>query len=475
MLCILECANNHDGSLDRGIEIVEAFAPLIGEFPSLQLAMKFQYRDKSILRLGYETGMTRRIASTMLSETGRAILAGRACQAGFDVGCTPFDETSCDLVMRHGYSFVKVASASLTDWPLLERVVTLGMPVIASTGGSDMQDVEHAAQFLGRRAPLLTLLHCVAMYPTDFGSLGMDRIDELRRLGYPVGFSTHEDPESDWGVLAAVAKGAEVLEWHVSIPPLNSYSLTVDQCRRRLQAVQTIMKVCRPTCNSCEDEQLQSLRRGMWATKDISEGELLTTANTVLQMPAQTWQVLANDLSKYTTWRAAVPIRAGDRVYDAHVNVLDTRNRVQTLADMLLKTLSDAHVTLPRPAKLILSHHNGLDSFERIGCGMVEVVSTDKYCKKLIVLLPGQRHPAHKHLQKTETFNVVSGLVDFVIGGICYRSDQCGPVTVTPGEMHSFSTTIGAVIEEVSTASLAGDSEYLEPVDGNRKTEVFVL
>ncbi len=235
-----------------------------------------------------------------------------------------------------------------------------------------------------------------------------------------------------------------------------------------------MLKVCRPCINEGEQEQLQCLRRGVWATRDIAAGEPVTADNTVLQMPAVFDQLTANDIGKYLTYRANRAIAFGGRVLAEAVNVGNHRELVQFHADKVLGLLCLAHVTLPRPAKLVLSHHNGLANFERVGCGMVTVVDTANYAKKLIVLLPGQRHPAHKHHKKTETFNVVYGAVNFVINGMNYFSGQCGPITVNPGDMHSFSTTTGAVIEEVSTACLPDDSEYMEPVDANRKTEVFI-
>ncbi len=70
--------------------------------------------------------------------------------------------------------------------------------------------------------------------------------------------------------------------------------------------------------------------------------------------------------------------------------------------------LADRNIVVPGMATLEISHHYGLDRFEEVGCTIINVINRE-YCKKLIVVLPGQRHPEQYHKIKEETFVVLDG------------------------------------------------------------------
>lgn len=111
--------------------------------------------------------------------------------------------------------FHKVPSAMLTFDELLEAYVDTGRPLIVSTGMSTMEQIEHASQVLGTRTTWM-FLHCTSTYPASPSEINLRMIDTLRqRFGDPVGYSGHEV-----GLqisLAAVARGADVLERHMTL------------------------------------------------------------------------------------------------------------------------------------------------------------------------------------------------------------------------------------------------------------------
>lgn len=477
MLVTLEMANNHDGDVNRGLDIIRTFAPLVREYPKVKLAFKFQYRDPSIIRIPSTSKMTRRVSETMLDATERLQLANAAKEAGFAIGCTPFDEKSVDLLVSHGYDFLKVASCSFTDWPLLEKVATAGRPVIASTAGAGEMEVRRVHQFLKRRVPDLNLMHCVAEYPTPTNRLNLERVRFLQGFDVPVGFSTHEHPDSDFGCSVAVAMGASVLEWHVGIPPLNSYSLTVAQTRRRLDAMLGVLEGVRlrEGADPNEYEMLRSLRRGAWAVRSIKAGERVTLADVELAMPVEGDQLTANDFDKYSVYTAIGDIAAYQRLTISNTDWHCTRAEVQRWSDEYQQLFNRSGVSVKRPAKLILSHHYGMSELNNFGCGTIEVIREKDYAKKLILVLPGQHHPSHRHAQKTETFNILYGGIETVVGSSDTQKLRTGTqITINKGEWHSFSSVTGCVFEEVSTALVDNDSEYAVPVEADRKTVVWL-
>ncbi len=120
---------------------------------------------------------------------------------------------------------------------------------------------------------------------------------------------------------------------------------------------------------------------------------------------------------------------------------------------------TEAGIILGKDYEIELSHHYGLEQFAQTGCMIVNVLNRE-YCKKLIVVLPGQANPQHKHLRKEETFQLLYGDLQVSL------DDQ--PVFLKPGDTllverdtwHGFRSEKGAIFEEISTTHYRNDSIY---------------
>jgi sialic acid synthase SpsE len=210
-LFIFEMANNHMGNVEHGLKIIRAFGEVIKKFPQFTFAFKFQYRDlDTFIHPDYQGRMdlkyVKRFSETKLSEAEFLTLKNEATQLGFITICTPFDEVSVDRVVAHGYDILKIASASSTDWPLLEKIVTTDKPLIASTGGTKLEDVDRLVSFFKHRQKTFAIMHCVGEYPTLASNLEMNQIDLFkdRFEDIVIGFSTHEEPGNTEPVKLAV-------------------------------------------------------------------------------------------------------------------------------------------------------------------------------------------------------------------------------------------------------------------------------
>src|SRR5262249_7760300 len=121
--------------------------------------------------------------------------------------------------------------------------------------------------------------------------------------------------------------------------------------------------------------------------------------------------------------------------------------------------LNEARITVPPTFETEFSHHYGMDRFLEYGAVIITCVNRT-YCKKLIIQLPGQKHPAHYHKSKEETFQVLSGILEMEIEGVrrtLYPGDQ---QLVQQGVWHEFWTDTGVIFEEISTADVQNDSFY---------------
>ena len=138
-----------------------------------------------------------------------------ATMRGLEWFASPWDVPSVEFLEDLGVLAHKVASASVTDIPLLEALQNTGKPVILSTGMSTMDEIDRAVDALGTNN--LVLLHATSTYPMEPEEANMRMIPVLRDrfAGVPVGYSGHER-----GLqisLAAVAMGAVAVERHITL------------------------------------------------------------------------------------------------------------------------------------------------------------------------------------------------------------------------------------------------------------------
>jgi len=123
---------------------------------------------------------------------------------------------------------------------------------------------------------------------------------------------------------------------------------------------------------------------------------------------------------------------------------------------------------------LEISHHYGLERFDEVGLCMLTVVNRS-YCKKLLMLLPGQHHPEQYHRQKEETFHVLHGEMTLCLDGV-ERSCRPGDVvTIEPGVRHAFRSAGGVIVEELSSTHFSNDSFYTdEAINANRDRKTLL-
>ena len=140
----------------------------------------------------------------------------RYCQErGIPWSASAWDGLSAHFINGFNVPYLKIASACLTHADLLRRVRYKGKPVILSTGGSTMEQIERAVEILG--VDNLVILHCVANYPCKDEEINLRMIETLRTKfkGTPIGYSGHE--KDILPSLAAVNMGACVIERHITL------------------------------------------------------------------------------------------------------------------------------------------------------------------------------------------------------------------------------------------------------------------
>ncbi len=488
-LFILEMANNHMGSVEHGIRIVRECAEVTRNFP-YRFAVKLQYRDiDTFIHPAYRSRtdlkFVKRFSETRLSWEQYRALKDAIVEHGFLSMCTPWDELSVGKIEEHGFDIIKVPSCYFTDWPLLERIANTKLPIIASAGGAGLEDVDRVVSFFTHRKKAFSLMHCVGEYPTQNEQLQLNQIDLFRQRypGLDIGFSTHESPDNFDPIKLAAAKGARLFEKHVGVPTerakLNAYSANPQQLRSWLEAARDAFELCgvsegRHSFSSAELGTLRDLQRGAFAKEKIAKGQLIKESQLFLAIPNLPTQVVANDLSKYTEMYATVDIEPNAPVLRANTRCVEKRKIVSEVIGQVRELLRAGRVVVPNQVELEISHHYGLENFARFGSTIITVVNRE-YCKRLIVLLPGQTHPEQWHKLKDETYHILHGEINLTLDGARQRRGANEVVIIPRGVKHGFTTDTGVIIEEISTYYAQGDSYYTDAsIESNtqRKTQV---
>jgi sialic acid synthase SpsE/quercetin dioxygenase-like cupin family protein len=489
-LFIFEMANNHMGDVSHGIKLIREFAKAKEPYTEFDFAIKFQFRNiDTFIHPDYKDRMdlkyVKRFSETRLTQEQFQQLKTEAENHGFIPICTGFDEDSVSLIEEMNFGIIKIASCSFTDWPLLNRIAETNMPIIASTAGSSLEDIDNVVAFFTHRNKDLTIMHCVGEYPTETTNLQLNQISLLKER-YPnvkIGYSTHEDPSNPHIIPLAISKGAEVFEKHVAVVtdeyPRNAYSSTPEEVKLWLESARTAFQVCgdisgRPPASEKELSDLRRFKRGVFANRNIKKGEVVKREDVFFAFPCSDGQILANDMSKYTQFVAEKDFSVNESVNHDQTKQSNLRQGIYEIVQNVKSFLSESNVVYPGEADLEISHHYGLEHFYEVGITMITVVNRE-YCKKLIIALPGQSHPEQFHKQKEETFVVLHGDVELTLDGVTSSLNKGDVVTIEPGVRHKFNTLSGCVIEEVSSTHYVNDSFYTdENISKNKNRKTFI-
>lgn len=284
-LFVLEVANNHWGSLDRGLKIIHDHATVV-RYNNVKAALKLQFRNVDEFIHPKFKGNTdhryiKKTEATKLSKTDFMRMVEEIKLLGCIPMATPFDEASVDLCVEFDMPIIKIASSDMNDWVLIEKIASTRRPTIVSTGGASEKDLDDLVSFYEKRDIPLAINHCVSLYPSEDGDLELDQIDYLktRYPGHVIGFSSHEYHDWESSMLISYGKGARSWERHVDIDyqgvEVSSYCSLPQQCDFWFKAFKKAAEMCggrglsKRIISKTEIEYLDALVRGVYAKKDM--------------------------------------------------------------------------------------------------------------------------------------------------------------------------------------------------------------
>jgi N-acetylneuraminate synthase/N,N'-diacetyllegionaminate synthase len=296
---IAEAGVNHDGSLEKALQLVDAAVAAGADAVKFQLFRADELATHTAPKAGYQktaAGASQRamLGRLELSDEAFERVAARCRNQVVEFLATPFGLTDVERLRRLRVRAIKIASTDLNHTPLLRRVAATRLPLIVSTGAATEEEIADAAALLGELGveERLVLLHCVSAYPTPLEHANLRRIRALHAaFGVPVGFSDHTTSTQTgaW----AVATGACVLEKHFTLDrsapgPDHAHSLDPAGLRDYIRAVRRIESALGSggiDCSDIEAEVRTVARKSVVAARRVPAGTVLTAEMLAIKRP----------------------------------------------------------------------------------------------------------------------------------------------------------------------------------------------
>ena len=287
---IAELSANHNGSLSRALESIQAAKDAGASAVKIQTytadtitinSDRPEFIIKGGLWDGYKLYDLYKWAETPYE--WHAEMFAFAASIGITIFSTPFDKTAVDLLESLNTPAYKIASFELIDIPLIRYVASTGKPMIMSTGMASEDEIDEAVQTArDSGCENIVLLHCISSYPAPLSSANLSKLSLMReRFGVQVGLSDHTLGTT--ASVAAVALGATVIEKHFTLSradkgPDCEFSLEPTELQQLCaEAYGAWSAIGTPTFERAEEEKASlTFRRSLYFVKDLPAGHVIT-------------------------------------------------------------------------------------------------------------------------------------------------------------------------------------------------------
>jgi len=301
---IAELGSNHNGDMELAKKMItqakEAGADCV-KFQSWSKDSIFarkKYEDNYFIADDYrdrsDYTLEKIVEEYSISDTELLEMKAFADEVGIDCSSTPFNQKEADfLVEQLNSPFIKVASMDLNNLPFLDYLARKGLPMIISTGLSELHEIDKAVrtiEYAGNTQ--ICILHCVSTYPPVDTDVNLNNLTTLMNTypNYPIGFSDHtigiEIP------LASVALGACLIEKHFTLDKeMEGWDHKVSATKDELQGIVNGANRINEALGSFRifatesDEKKAEFRRSIVLKRDFKAGEVITESDIDYKRP----------------------------------------------------------------------------------------------------------------------------------------------------------------------------------------------
>ncbi|MCJ8314568.1 MAG: N-acetylneuraminate synthase [Pseudomonadales bacterium] len=330
---IAEAGVNHNGSEQLALELIDAAAESGSD------AVKFQtFKAEKLVAKGTSTAEYQRkqtgsndqyamLKKLELTEDFHRTLIKRCEKVNIEFLSTPFDIDSAKFLVSLGMKRIKIPSGELTNLPFIRELSRFNLPMILSTGMSDLSEVKDAINaiqetrdfysFTEKLTDKLTVLHCTSNYPAKYEDINLKAIRTMKRdLALPIGYSDHTD--GIFVSVAAIAMGAVLIEKHFTLDralpgPDHQASLEPQELKLMVKQIRQIESCIGDGIKQPKDNELpirDLVRRSVVLATDKLVGEKICTNDLILLRPGT--GIAPKDIDKVIGRRLKKSISVGE-------------------------------------------------------------------------------------------------------------------------------------------------------------------
>ena len=294
---IAEIGNNHNGDFDRAIEMIDEALYAGADCVKFQMRhLDKVYRKKTLIKDGEDLG-TEYVIDLLnrfeLQKDQHKKLFEYAKSKNITYLCTPWDTESVNFLDKMGVEAFKVASADLTNLPLIKSLIDTGKPLILSTGMSTENEINKTVSYLLKHSANFVLLHCNSTYPAPIQDINLRWIKQLKKIHDYVGYSGHER-----GInisLASISFGICMIERHFTQDrnmegPDHAASLTKSEFKSLVDGIREIECALGGSEKKLSQGEMinrENLAKSLVASRNIKKGTVLKADDIKVRSPGQ--------------------------------------------------------------------------------------------------------------------------------------------------------------------------------------------
>lgn len=320
-LIIAEAGVNHNGDMEMAKQLIDVAADAGVDYVKFQTFKSEKLVSKNAEKASYQKENTgdssesqlKMLQKLELSETDHLELIAYCKSKNIKFLSTAFDVESIDFLNKLNIDLFKIPSGELTNYPYLEKIGSLGKPIIISTGMATLDEIGQAMAVLLRNGALrhqITILHCNTEYPTPMEDVNLNAMETIAETySVAIGYSDHtlgiEVP------IAAVALGATVIEKHFTLDktlpgPDHKASLEPSELKAMVKAIRNIEDALGDEEKEPTPSELKNIkvaRKSIVASASIKKGDILTKENITTKRPgtgisAMEWPNIIGTIAK---------------------------------------------------------------------------------------------------------------------------------------------------------------------------------
>jgi N,N'-diacetyllegionaminate synthase len=297
---IAEAGINHNGSLELAKELARKAKEAGADYVKFQTyitenlvtynAKKAEYQIENTNQDDSQFAMLKKLELTYRDFEEIKLY----CESiGIKFLSTAFDFDSIDFLKEIGIDFWKIPSGEITNRPYLEKIAKTGMPIVLSTGMSNLQEIRDAANILIQGGSTdISILHCTTQYPTAITECNLNVLETLKKeFNLRVGYSDHT--EGIFASVIAVARGARIIEKHFTLDrsmdgPDHKASLEPSELKEmvdKIREVEILLGCYDKNPTESEKKNMSVARKSIVAKCDINRGEIFSEKNISVKRP----------------------------------------------------------------------------------------------------------------------------------------------------------------------------------------------